>query len=910
MKKVVWLSLGALVLLGILAVSVWYVNEEGQMQADSRNAFIPYNSAVVVSVNGEPHLNAAVERAFEKELQDFRAGFLSVVTDTLRSCEYVKSFPYVVAMRVEGKNDIRFLYAMDNRDVLSRSEMSGFLCQTFPQGGKQSRKYDKFRIYTIRRGKETVYFAVCGGIILISDSDLYIEDGLKQFDQEGIREENKPEYQNLDKYFSAGAGINVFLNSSLFSDVLPMYLQVGRIFPHIDLRHFFKWGALDGELDEEGVCLNGFLSYAGNEQSFVRTLERQRPVPVGIDGIVPARLMSLGLLNLSDLGVYFADLDAYLHRAGGKDRIYSRKQQYLKMFGKGHEEELRELLQGEFAVVNLAFDEASGGTDGLVIASLKSGGIGKVLIEKMLDNYASLDGDKRKAVAIEYDIDRDRSFAYYRFPAEDLASVYWGYLFEGIKCRYVMVEDNYLIFASSENAVRSFAEDYVHGNFIRDAGWYRLLRSKLSEKYNAAYFACTEKMLPVFGSWTSGRASGFVGMREKDGVAFPSFALQWSNEGEMLYSTLFLSSAPVEKDEQTHLLWQTRLDAKVSMKPVPVVNHNTGERELFVQDEQHAVYLINDIGRILWKLQIDGAINSDVYQVDLYRNGKLQFLFSTASRIYVLDRNGHAVGNFPLAFPDSCENGITVYDYDNSRDYRIFAPCADRMVYLFGPDGKRIEGWKPGKTDKQIVSRVRHFRMDGKDYLVFADRYRLYILDRKGKERVRVNTVFDLKERTDIYGGRKGGQTRLVFGGSGGKVYIAGLDGATGNFSVPGLTDGYRMNVADVDRDGEDECIFTDGSRLLITDLDGKTVSDRKIDAGILDFPYVYRFSASDIRIGVLDSANCRMMMLAPDGDMSDGFPIDGESPFSIVFSGEGNFFLYAGAGGGIVIKYRVSREK
>ena len=168
------------------------------------------------------------------------------------------------------------------------------------------------------------------------------------------------------------------------------------------------------------------------------------------------------------------------------------------------------------------------------------------------------------------------------------------------------------------------------------------------------------------------------------------------------------------------------------MKPVPVTNHSTGEQELFVQDEQHAVYLINDIGRILWKLPVDGPINSEVYQVDLYKNGKLQYLFSTASRMYLLDRNGRAVENFPLAFPASCEKGITVYDYDNSRDYRIFVPCRDRKVYLYGLNGKEVEGWKPGKADKQIVSRVRHFRIEGKDYLVFADQYRLYILDRRG----------------------------------------------------------------------------------------------------------------------------------------------------------------------------------
>lgn len=83
------------------------------------------------------------------------------------------------------------------------------------------------------------------------------------------------------------------------------------------------------------------------------------------------------------------------------------------------------------------------------------------------------------------------------------------------------------------------------------------------------------------------------------------------------------------------------------MKPVPVTNHVTGEREIFVQDENNDVYLLNDAGRVLWRLALGESINSDVVQVDAFRNGKLQYLFSTPSRLHLVDRNGEYVGNFP-----------------------------------------------------------------------------------------------------------------------------------------------------------------------------------------------------------------------------------------------------------------------
>ena len=74
-------------------------------------------------------------------------------------------------------------------------------------------------------------------------------------------------------------------------------------------------------------------------------------------------------------------------------------------------------------------------------------------------------------------------------------------------------------------------------------------------------------------------------------------------------------------------MWQTRLDARMSMKPAIVVNHNTENVNFSLQDEGNTIYLINDVGRILWKLPIEGGSNSEVYQVDMFKNRKLQYLF-------------------------------------------------------------------------------------------------------------------------------------------------------------------------------------------------------------------------------------------------------------------------------------------
>ena len=356
-------------------------------------------------------------------------------------------------------------------------------------------------------------------------------------------------------------------------------------------------------------------------------------------------------------------------------------------------------------------------------------------------------------------------------------------------------------------------------------------------------------------------------------------------------------------------MWQTRLDARMSMKPTIVVNHNTGERELFVQDEGNTIYLINDVGRILWKLPIDGKINSEVYQVDMFKNGKLQYLFSTPGHLYLIDRNGNYLPRFPLAFKSPCERGISVADYENNKNYRVFAPGADHHVYLYEVSGNFVKGWDVPKSDNDIVSKIYHFRVEGKDYLVYADRYRLYILDRKGKERVKVSTLLNLSANTSLYLTKQNGQMKMAFMDANGEIVLVNFRGQVERIRGEEMIGGGMFNVEDVNNDGQDEFIYTLKNRIVVMDNKGKLLFEKHWEDSELDFPYIYRFSARDSRIGIMDGKGERLFLLDMK-EVSKGFPIRGNSPFSIAFgdNGSAGFYLFAGSDGTHLLKYRVLR--
>ncbi len=908
MKKIALIVLG-IVLLGGIGFALWWVNEREREVDIPKESFIPYNSAVVINVNANANLSPKIATAFDREIKAFRKSMLSRVVDTLKQVSQVDTSSYVMAIRVEGKQSIRFLYVLNRSGLFSRGDVHVFLQKMFAGVQVKERKYNNQKIYLASRGKDEVCYAVVGGMVLVSNSELYVEDAVNQLSNPSEDEKDgAPRFKNMNRYFFAGAGLNVFLNTTCFSDLLPLLLQKDFIAKQTNIAKWFKWGALDGEIKPSGVSFNGFVHYDGLKAAFPVAFKGQLPQDSKLDAVMPADVKSVSILALSDVKNYLASLETYRYGAGQIENVRKRKQEFARLFGDKLDEEWQALLKGEWGKGTLSYDASRKQEEGIVVVHVKAGSLARGLLEKMLKSYASKSGISETSLYRSFALDKDKKVSYFKMPVPDFAGVMWGYVLGGIATNYVLVEDNYVVFSSSERGLQVFASDYMRRLSVRDQEWYQKLRTKLSSKSNWMYLSEIVAMLPYYEQVTKGALRELL-ERNKEGMeVFSSLGLQWVCEGDMLYHTLFLSTEEVEQ-KQAQIMWQTRLDARMSMKPTIVVNHNTGERELFVQDEGNTIYLINDVGRILWKLPIDGKINSEVYQVDMFKNGKLQYLFSTPGHLYLIDRNGNYLPRFPLAFKSSCERGISVADYENNKNYRVFAPGADHHVYLYEVSGNFVKGWDVPKSDNDIVSKIYHFRVEGKDYLVYADRYRLYILDRKGKERVKVSTLLNLSANTSLYLTKQNGQMKMAFMDANGEIVLVNFRGQVERIRGEEMIGGGMFNVEDVNNDGQDEFIYTLKNRIVVMDNKGKLLFEKHWEDSELDFPYIYRFSARDSRIGIMDGKGERLFLLDMK-EVSKGFPIRGNSPFSIAFgdNGSAGFYLFAGSDGTHLLKYRVLR--
>jgi hypothetical protein len=332
------------------------------------------------------------------------------------------------------------------------------------------------------------------------------------------------------------------------------------------------------------------------------------------------------------------------------------------------------------------------------------------------------------------------------------------------------------------------------------------------------------------------------------------------------------------------------------------------KHEIVVQDGDFNFTLISNEGRILWKIKLAGPIRSEIFQLDCYRNGKLQYFFSTDDALHLIDHEGKYIRHFPVALRSAATNGVSVVDYDRNGDYRFFIACKDHKVYLYDKKGEIITGWMPQKTELDVIQPVQFFRVENKDYIVFTDKNRGYILDRKGKTRVVIKEGISCSGNPfTLEPGSVKRMARLVTTDSKGDVISIGFDGSVKRITLGKFSPDHYFIYGDLNSDKKNDCIFMDGDSLVVFDKSVNQIFARKLNHRISSRPELVTFPDKSRRIAIADTTENRIYLFNSDGSICKGFPLEGNSQFAIDFLGRenGQFNLITRSSEGYLIKYR-----
>ncbi|MBA42360.1 MAG: hypothetical protein CMC69_03960 [Flavobacteriaceae bacterium] len=339
---------------------------------------------------------------------------------------------------------------------------------------------------------------------------------------------------------------------------------------------------------------------------------------------------------------------------------------------------------------------------------------------------------------------------------------------------------------------------------------------------------------------------------------------QFKNGDNILNINGIISEFKTESNnDEDNLKFEINLANDIILGPIIVKNHINNKNEIIVQDSENKIHLINSDGQVEWTKKINGKILKEIHQIDTYKNGKLQYVFNTENNLFVIDRKGRNVGRFPLKFDDKITKPISIFDYDKNKNYRLLI-TQNRELFMFDSKGKRVKGFEY-KKKSEIITKPKHFRISGKDIIVFKTIDELLILDRRGKIRIKPKGNYNYSNN-EIYQN----ENNLVSTSNKNEIVKINMKGDVK------IGESMSFNSKLI----SSKNLLITLQKNIIANLDKET----EIEFGKYDGFKIYNLNKNEF-VTVYDSQNKNLYFLDKNLNIQDGFPIYSKS--------EANFSTY-----------------
>ena len=806
-----------------------------------------------------------------------------------------------------GKSKLAALFYVETGDKLSVQQVDAAI-ETAMSGrfNLRERKYETVNLKEItcqdHENESGFSYCICDGLLILGGSSLLVEDAVRTLHSDG----GIHHHQGFRKVASTAGK---FVQGNLYLN----YHQVHRLFPPIltgkgteMVRQFpamAEWGEFDIDIRKDVILLNGMTCSSDSLPGWLNVFRGQSPVRLEAAAVVPSYAIDFMTFGISDPELFRKNFLQELKRRNGYAPFAASEKNVRNILGESFFNDMLDLLSDEITTFTLE-DQLPGNYNQVVVFEVRSHSEAYERLSRWISVLASNAREEPGSYVSTYRLDDEVSYPVFRLP-ETYYSGMAGRFFKS----YFVVFDNYVVFADSRDAVSKTIYYNVLHKTLENEVFFEEVNNLMSTRANFTYFVRPEKFLRQHEQVFREPVKAFADSISQTLRKVPGLVIQYASEDDMFYSNISLNYSS-EIREKARTVWESLLDTVAIMKPCLVTNHYTSEKEILVQDAGNTLYLINGTGRILWKLPMEEAVLSEVYQVDYYKNGKLQYLFNTTTGIHLLDRNGNYVERYPVRLRAGATNGMALFNYDNRNEYRIFVACDDRRVYLYDLEGKVVPGWDFGRTEGRVRMPVQHFRINDRDYIVFSDQIRTYILNRRGHERIKTRepVVASVQNMFYLDMNIAGSGPRFMTTTHEGNVIGIDTEGDVEVVLPQAAAPGHYFIMKDLDRDGTPELILTEKNELEVLDIKGKRLFSFKIKGDISTVPDIYQFSSRDLKIGLTDREKNQIYLLNADGSLYEGFPLEGNTRYSIgYFTGsDSRFNLVVGSQNGFLYNYSI----
>ncbi len=481
---------------------------------------------------------------------------------------------------------------------------------------------------------------------------------------------------------------------------------------------------------------------------------------------------------------------------------------------------------------------------------------------------------------------------------KDLLPTLYGKIFSGIQREYYTILNGSAVFGHSPEDLIQLIHYYDTGKTLDLNDNFKAFSTNMLRASNVTFQLQIRSFLDMLPRYLEPKTSSKLEASRAVLKDFQYFSMQFNREHSMFYTNIALEYNPAFKEENL-ALWKIQLEDSIVGKPYLVRDHRNGKYDIIVFDRGDHMYFIDYNGKILWTKRLPSLPIGKIYPVDYYKNGNIQYLFNTANNLFLIDREGHFVGDYPIPIHPEATNGLTVFDYTNRKDYRIMLAQADEKIHDYTIKGNPVRGWHYPQMPDITVQSIYRLLTSRKDYIIITDlQNNIKIVDRRGRQRIYLKSDFKKAKNSAFYLNRTNNKGIILTTDVQGQLVYIARNGRISYTSFGNFSPDHYFLYDDFNGDFVNDFIFIDHRKLTVFNRFKKVLFSYTFSSNIDVQPEFFSLGGKQKVLGVVASHENTIYLFDSQGNILIGRGLTGATPFtvgSLNRSGDINLITAAG---------------
>jgi len=827
----------------IALLFIFSCQEKKQMQRDSLHA-IPIDAALVFVIDNiessiEAIDNNDIWHMLKKEALK-NNDFHQIIDLNWSLNKYASTLPsknpIYLSLHPTGSESVGWLSITSTKNQTNNIQLLELALENFAE--IKTSNYSHTLIHQILLNHQSFYYSITNGLLITSKEKILIEDAIRQLKTK-INLTQSSAFNSLNKTSNKSDDFNLYVSTKNFDKISHSFMLNPSGF-----NDYAEWMQWDVELTNKGALLSGMsIGYDSLAQS-LRAFESNE----GHRVIATSSLPSNTAIFISKCFENFKQYNRKRLKNLIKNHQKTSYQKLINQFNKNVIETFESWIDNEFTFFMVK--------NGALFSEALSIHIAN---DEITNNYLNSNADS----IINY-----RQFDIYDWPELKGFYAILGYT-NASKNTYAVSINEQLIISESLALIKGIINDYLSGKTLVKSKKYNNCIDELGSKSNILIYLQNPAVLELSNLFFKPDFIEFISGNKSILSKLGAIAVQFNTKENHCYSNAYLLSQK-EEIANARTIWSQQIEHEVSSKINLVKNHYSNEQEILVQDIKGNIHLISADGKTLWTRNIPQLILGEVHQIDKYKNNKLQLLFNTKSKLYLIDRNGEDIKGFPINLKEESTLPLSLFDYEKNKSYRILVSCANKY-YMYDKNGKIVDGWKLNATKTDAKHSAKHFVVSNKDYIILTEENgTLHLLNRRGEQRLEIDKKIDFSDNPpQVLFGQSLADTRII---------VIDKEGVQQNILFDGSID-YSLQF-----DYEDNIeyhyennhqILIEGNRMKVNGINMDATYN--LASKQLDFSESLIFN-KQIYLSFTDKENNEAYLIVEPDQIADGFPVHGKS--------------------------------